>query len=275
MTYNSYDASEESAQTVWLYVFTQGSVVTRYTNQPIDQVVDGQTYTATAISHAKIDMNGELSADKLEVTLPRAEAFALQFVSDVMDQETTLVIRKGHATDPDEEFVEWWDGAVGGGELKDAEVTLACVSIRSLMRQTGLRRRYQKPCPYVHYGRGCWLDRADFAVAGLLTEMVGVELVVPEAAGYPYNYFRGGQIAEPGGVLRWIIAHSGDLLILLRPFGPAVAAALAGAGTLAVTLYPGCDRTEGTCDTVFDNLDNCGCLTRMPARNPYNGSAVF
>lgn len=273
MTYAASDTSAHGANPVWLYAFTQGAVVTRYTNQPEDVVYGGNTYAALAISHGEIDLNGDLSKDELSVTLPPS-AWSLPYVSDVMDQETTLLIHKGHATDPDGEFVEWWDGAVGGGELKGASVVLACVSIRSLMRQPGLRRRIQKPCPHVHYGRGCWLDRADFAQAASLTAMSGVVLTVPAAAGFADNHFRGGQVAEPGGVLRWIIGHVGTQLTLLRPFGPAVFAALAGAGSLAVTLYPGCDRTEATCNTVFDNLDNCGCLSHIPARHPYNGSSV-
>jgi len=275
VTYSALDTSAASAQPIWLYAFTEGAVVTRYTNQPENVVHGGNTYTAMAISHSAVELNGELSKDTISVTLPASVPLALQYVSDVMDQETTLIIHKGHGTDSDHQYVEWWDGSVGGGELKGAEVVLSCVSIRSLMRQPGLRRKYQKPCPHVHYGRGCWLDRDDFAVAGTLTAMSGVVLTVPAAAGYPAAHFRGGQVAEPGGIMRWIIAHSGSQITLLRPFGPDVFTALSDAGTLAVTLYPGCDRTEETCETTFDNLDNCGCLARMPIRNPYNGSSVI
>ena len=275
MTYAAYDASAESGQPVWLYAFVQAGVATRYANQPADVAYAGQTYTASSIAHGKVEMNGDLSKEKVSVTLPRTTAFAQQFISDVVDAVTTLTIYRGHATDPDGEFVAVWKGSVGGAVLKGAEIQLECTSVYSLMRQPGLRARYTKTCRHSLYQRGCGLDRADFMEAGTLTAMSGVQLTVPAAAGFADGWFTGGQVAEPGGVLRYVIAHAGSTLVLLRPFGPDVFAALAGAGTLAVSLYPGCDRTPETCVARFDNLLNFGGFPWIPTKNPMGGSSIL
>jgi uncharacterized phage protein (TIGR02218 family) len=275
MTFAAAETSTHDGSLVWLYAFQQDATPTRYANQPVDVIHAGHTYAAAPISHAEIEMNGELSRDKLSVILPRTDAFAQQFISDVVDRVTTLTIYRGHATDPDGEFVAVWKGSVGGAVLQGAEIQLECVSVYSLMRQPGLRARFIKHCRHSLYGRGCGLNRASFAQAGTLTAMSGVQLTVPAAAGFAEGWFTGGQVAEPGGILRYVISHAGSALVLLRPFGPDVFAALAGAGSLAVTLYPGCDRLPETCSAKFSNLDNHGGFPWIPAKNPMGGSSIL
>ncbi|MEM7517429.1 MAG: phage BR0599 family protein, partial [Planctomycetota bacterium] len=42
----------------------------------------------------------------------------------------------------------------------------------------------------------------------------------------------------------------------------------------AVTLYPGCDRTNNVCSGKFSNSDNFGGLRFMPVKNPFSGSSI-
>lgn len=274
MTYEAVDTSEEDGQPVWLYHFVQGALELRYCNQPVDVVQAGETWTGIAVDHSENTQSGDVSKEQVTIGLPVTEAFALAYVSDAQDAVTSVTIWRGHATDPDEEFRVAWQGEVTSGELDSGRVKLQCVSVWAGMRRSGLRLKMEKTCVNTLYGRGCWLNKADFAHAATLTAMSGIVLTVPDAAGFADGFFRAGRVAALG-IERFVIAHVGNQLTLMRPFGAAVFELLAAAGSLAVTVYPGCDRTRETCKNVFGNLDNQLAFEWIPARNPMGGTSVL
>ena len=76
-----------------------------------------------------------------------------------------------------------------------------------------------------------------------------------------------GGILSYDGVRRMIVRHQGSELTLATPF-PALAAAVEGSASAAVTIAPGCDKSLQTCLNRFDNIPRFGGFPQM-TDNPF------
>jgi uncharacterized phage protein (TIGR02218 family) len=151
------------------------------------------------------------------------------------------------------------------------------------MRRSGARARFQRNCRHALYGKGCGVNKEDYALAGRVDSVSGLTLVVPEAAGEASGWFTGGVVEFPDGSFRMITAHSGSSVTLSRASRFVVDSIPASGygqnygeyyGGVSVTLYPGCDRTMATCKNKFNNLDNNGGFRWIPSKNPMGGSSI-
>jgi uncharacterized phage protein (TIGR02218 family) len=91
-------------------------------------------------------------------------------------------------------------------------------------------------------------------------------LQVVGAGGYPNGYFVGGYL-KCGVHQRLVIEHTGALIVLIDVVQDLVAGS-------AVDVWPGCDRTFGTCNSRFGNALNFGGLPYLPVKNPFTGDAI-
>jgi len=133
-------------------------------------------------------------------------------------------------------------------------------------RRNGLPKRVTRQCGHALYHRGCWVDKASYAVVAEATAVDGVAITIPDAALQADGWYLGGML-EFGNSSRWIVGHAGNQITLLRPIDGLEA-------TDNVTIYPGCDRTRDTCNDKFDNLLNRMGFDWLPDRSPYDGSSV-
>lgn len=275
MTYSVYDQSARLGSPVELFEFTDGSQTWRYTAYDQDYTWNGQTWTAIAIGRGSIQQSGKLDQAGIEIRLPRTNAFAQSLMTGLSESVTSITVRRGHADDPDQEFIVSWKGRVVGVVAEGAEIIISCESILTSMRRQGLRRRWQKQCPHALYGRGCNLTQANYAQGPFpVASISGAEATVTGASLQPDGWYTGG-ILEAGGTVRFIMAHVGDVLTLSRPSSAlANLVAQAGAGSVSATLYPGCDRTLATCDAKFNNKLNFGGWPYIPTKNPMGGSSI-
>jgi uncharacterized phage protein (TIGR02218 family) len=158
---------------------------------------------------------------------------------------------------------------------------LTCESVFSTLRRAGVRAKYQRLCRHALYGRGCGLDIAISWLTGTVTAVSGNAVTIPEAAGQPDGWFRGG-VLRFGTQLGFITGHAGALLTLSRPM-PELAAAIAAPDIdpdtgdplpVFVDLAPGCDLRAATCAAKFGNLPNFGGFPDIPGRNPFGGGSI-
>ena len=114
-----------------------------------------------------------------------------------------------------------------------------------------------------------------------MTAASGPAVTIPEAAGHPDGWFRGG-VLRFGTQLGFIIGQVGAVITLSRPI-PELAAALAepqidtDTGNplpVLVDIAPGCDLRASTCAAKFGNLANFGGFPEIPGRNPFGGSSI-
>lgn len=280
MSYASLETSIQSGAAVELYEFVIGAQTWRYTPRVTDFSYGGHTWSAAPIDRDQIEQTDEINRNGIRIRFPVSHAFIAQFLGGAMDQVCTLTIRRGF--EDDAEFVVYWKGRVSGSSVDGPVAELNCESIFTSMRRMGLRARYQIPCRHVLYGRGCNVDQEDFAWPSAAS-VVGTLVAASAAAGKPDGWFTGGMIVAPDGAARFIIAHTGASLTLLRTFDSLQTLTdNAGYGKnygnyyggVPVTLYPGCDHAKETCNSKFANLPNFGGFPYIPSRNPLDGRSI-
>jgi uncharacterized phage protein (TIGR02218 family) len=253
-----------------VYTWTSGGVAVTY---------NSETYTPEPIGRSGLEQGEEINRANVQIRVPRTNVLAQIFLTSVPEYQATVTIfRQVGAT-----TTVHWKGRVVGSTADQSEVTLECESVFTSLRRTGVRARYQTTCRHVLYGRGCTLDKADFAVPAILKAVNGLVLTVETTDSYPDGYFHSGMVEDQDGVLRYIVGHQGDQITLWREVvGIGSDIGLVGWGKLwgqfwggiPITLYPGCPHDRVTCKDRFNNLDNFGGWPWIPQRNPMDGSSI-
>lgn len=284
MTFDSREISLEDSQPVLLIKFFRTGKEWFYTNADQDITFDSQVYTAIPISMTSVVQSGDAKAENLDFTLP-ASATLCQYLDVLFPTETIGArVRKVHM-DEDAGTGEYTAPVdvldapvVWVGELiniKRPSVTqrvLTCNTLSLSMTRGGLRLSWSRQCPHFLYMRGCFVDKADFAVPLTAVSVIdGVTLAADEFSTDP-NYFDGGFIeweSEAGVVERTgIESQVGGQAVI---FGTTIGMST---GTNFIA-YPGCNRTAETCHEKFDNLLNFGGINHMQGRSPFDGMPVF
>lgn len=272
MTYLSQESSKTSGKPVFLYEFVQGSL-SWFFNSSADTIIwNTKTWLPNSISHSDVTQSNELSKDNLSLKFSRLDTFANQFMGYAPDQVTSIIIRRGHINDG--EFVVYWRGRVVGSKASNNTIDIECESIFTSLRRPGLRARYQRTCRHALYSSGCNLSKDSFVSTGLVSALSGATITVPAIAGADAGWWLGG-IVGYGVNLRLISGHSGGVITMSRPIDAlSDAFALYGSNSQTVSIYPGCDRTRGTCGSKFANSLNFGGFPWIPTKNPLGGSSI-
>lgn len=270
MTYDTIERSVEGGAPVELYEFTRGTVVSRFTSADADHTLGANSYTAAPLKRSQIESSVERARNAITVTcarnFPIADLFRVSPPTDII----TLTIRRVHRGDTDAAVV--WVGRVLNCSWDGAQATLSCEPVLSSMRRIGLRRKYQRQCPHVLYQQGpglCNVTRAAHSTTTTVTGISGTQLTVNALASKPYG---GGFVewTQPSGSVerRFITSFTGLQLKLSQAFqGIAIGN--------TVTVSPGCDHTQATCNSVYSNGANYGGFPFIPNKNPFDGTPVY
>lgn len=285
MTFDSRETSLEGSQPVLLIHFFRTGKDWYYTNSDQDITFDSQVYTAIPISMTSVVQSGDAKAENLDFTLP-ASATICVYLDTFFPTETIGVrVRKVHMdetvatgeytspVDPLDAPVIWVGEHINTKRPSVSQRVLTCNTLSLSMNRGGLRLSWSRQCPHFLYMRGCFVNKADFAVT--LTSFVVVDGVTVNAVEFgtmDANYFDGGFIeweSETGVVERTgIETQVGGTATI---FGTTVGMAT-GASFIA---YPGCNRTAETCNEKFDNLLNYGGINHMQGTSPFDGKPIF
>lgn len=269
---------------VELYRFVEQGATPRIltlTNADREITYNGETYVPATLSRTRGQAKNELSKANLEVKFDLLNADARRWMASYLEAIVVLTIFERDEAG-DTSIV--WKGRLASVKPTASEISLIFESVFTSLRRPGVRARYQRTCRHSLYGRGCFLNKAAFAVNGAPTAVNGLVVTVPEAASYPDGWFTTGMIEAANGELRFVTNHSGSQLTLMQPFlylAKAVAEDGYGLsygmhyGGVSVIMYPGCDRRRGTCNTKFNNLGNYGGFDWIPLRNPFDGSSIL
>lgn len=246
-----------------LYLFTEDSVQWAYTNVDTEVTYNSVTYTPLAIGRSNVGQKNELSKANLDVKVPLSSDIGARWIQGELERTVSLTVYQ--QTDAGTSVI--WKGRLAHPKASSDHITLRFESIFTSLERAGLRRHYQRHCPYMLYGRGCRLDRANYASFGILTNIVDDVATVNIASLQADGYYKGGILETLDGNTRFILEHSGNDLTLIRVMKE-LNQAYADSGNQAVIIYPGCDRTIDTCNTRFSNIANYGGFPHIPAKNP-------
>lgn len=255
-----------------LYRFVEGVNVWTVTSADSEETHNTELYTPATVGRNNIESKNELSKANIQVSFDIDSPIARRWLNEVVDDVVTLSIFS-----KEDGLVEIiWKGRLMSVHPGTTDIKLLFESVFTSLRLTGIRKRYQRSCPYILYGRGCSLDKANFEEAGTVTAISsnGVTLTVPEAAGFASGFFIAGMIKVADGTFRFITNHSGSTITLIRPVNSLVAD-FAEFGNTAISLYPGCDRSKEVCNNKFNNLNNYGGFAFIPTKNPFAGGSLL
>ena len=278
MTYEAREISNQDGAPVSFYEFQWGNTFWRYTSADRDLELGGEDFTAVAISDNGMVQGGSSNND-LTVELPASLPLVALFDSTPPTDEIKLTVRRRHYGDA-QAFV-YWVGYVGNVKRKEDDVgaTVLGNTLLSTFKRAGARLAWTRGCPHVLYDGECRVDPADFGMAAEITELTGNTVTIdafswPGVVGDPLMWFVGGFIeweANADGTLdrRAIKASLSTTEFVLLGTTHRLEVGM------AVTLYPGCDLTTGTCKTKFDNLANYGGCEQMSGKNPFSEEPIL
>lgn len=155
-------------------------------------------------------------------------------------------------------------GRIAGIDFGRSVVQISMNDPRELLATDQPRNLYSAGCRYALFGPGCTLLKANFAAGGTVIDDDTSQTFMVTVASKPDGYYDLGEIAfltgENAGlrmmVRRWLTSGLISLLAPL-PFDVEIGDTF--------NLYPGCDKTESTCVTKFNNRQNFGGFKYIPA----------
>lgn len=271
MTYEALEESHQSGEPVELYTFTRGSeIIARYTSGDVAVTVDSNTYSPWpgGMKRSEISLSGEDGRAALKITVARDHPIAQLIHLRPRTGVIGCTVHRYHRSD-DTALIPIYAGRVlSARRARTGERTLI-VEPRSISQnRIGLHRVCQPGCNHELYGPLCRLSMDDWDHATTIVSISGTALEVADvASGMPYT---GGIVAytDADGITDYAYIEEADgttLTLDLAIYG--------AAATEAVTLYPGCDWTMSTCDTVFSNSENYGGRLHVPSLNPVTQDA--
>lgn len=149
--------------------------------------------------------------------------------------------------------VLWFKGAVANVEVARASATITIESALAQLNVAMPRNVYQTGCLHALFDAGCTLSKASYkstgSVSGTPTSLRAFSYAgLAQASGY----FSLGTIkftsGKNNGETRSVKFYGSGTIILANPL-PVIPAA-----SDTFDIYPGCDKTQGTCTTKFSNI---------------------
>lgn len=277
MAFNDIEISNEDGEAVALYEFRYGATVYRYTTNDEDLIVglddlgNPAVWKATAITDEGVTQGGSDNND-LQITMPRVEGPAALFRAGQPSGQLWLTVRRYHPDDADDETPVQWVGTVVNSVAEDsATARLVGRSIAGTYDRQGLRLGWDRSCPHVLYGIGCYLNKAAFAYMRQLATVTANGFTCVAHSEPAEGTFAGGLMewVRPDGSTEYRaieFQNGNDFRVMGYLSGLTV-------GT-TVLLYPGCNRSTTACK-AFGNLKNFGGFPHLPGTSPFDGSPVF
>lgn len=260
-----------------LYRFVEGSIVNTQTRGNDTVVYNSETYDPWPIKRGAVEVKNELTKASLEISLSLDNPVAQRHLSTTVDSVVTLTVFQ--QTDATTNVI--WKGRMVKVKPEAKTVKIVFESIFTSLRRFGLRARYQKSCRHTIYqgvpGVGCGVDKSLFAYEDDVVSIDGTSLVMSDLSLYPSGRFSGGMIETlDDNVFRFVVAHSGNVLTLSRPYDHlAELVAAAAPALVAIRVYPACRNNMDDCINVFDNILNYGGFPWIPSRNPMGGQSII
>lgn len=274
-SFESIETSKYNRKPIELFEFVFGLAPEdrfTYTDSDKDEFFGGSLYKKIPIKRAAIATNGTLDKSNLDVTVSQASEIADVFRISPPSYVISLTIRQGHVDNPDNEFPVVWTGRALSCSRKDAQVVISCEPIGTGLDRPGLRRNYQRGCPFFLYGEQCRAAKTAFNYSVAAVHVFNLITV----AGFnrdPREFV--------DGIIEWTSAEGRKEIFPIANIDASGNVQLNGSPRVlnvgdTVTMYRGCDRTMGTfgCQ-MHNNINNFGGQPWIPFKNPVNSISFF
>lgn len=271
MSFNQVEISDDEGRPIFLYSFTLGAAVWRYTSSDADVNYGGYRWEAVSISDSGVKQTGDANTDTLEITAPSTIAPAQLFIGT--PPSVAIIVRIFYYHEADNEAVLGYMGELMQVNLPEpGKAVLTCDAINASMQRDGLRLSWQRNCPYALYDpHTCRADKEEHVI-NMTVYDVQANIVVLDGASLTDGVL-------DGGFLEWEHPSRGtEFRAVERQLANTVEMFGLGDGLyygLKVRAYPGCKRTTADCASKFNNLVNYGGIPDLPGKSPFDGDPVF
>jgi uncharacterized phage protein (TIGR02218 family) len=270
MTFENYEESRYLGDPITTYLFRYGvspNAFFAYTDHDEIINIDGVDYQPIPIQRDAVNTSGTLDKSNLTIRTPFDTGLADLFLVYPPSSVVTLVIKQGHISDPDQEFLAIWTGRVLSSSKDENEASFVCEPVSTSLKRPGLRRNYQYGCPHALYGPKCKADKAAATYFATVQEAIGSTVTLnPGWTTLDQNKF-------VNGLAQWVSAN-GE--IVLRPIlqivntdsfllGGPVSELAPGDG---INMSLGCGRNMEDCQVLHNNILNFGGQPWIPTNNP-------
>ena len=232
------------------------AVNANYTSNASNLIVDGVTYLAKMIQRKEISQDFDKNELMITMDANTWPASEFKLVNPIGVIEITIrnidnvIIFVGRVTSCAFDMTK-----------RTAELTAKSVQV--VFKSEIPTRTYSGSCSYELYGDKCAVNAVTYQLQVPTAEVAvdGFTLTHSDFGLKPDGYYAAGWVEteyERGMVLK----HEGTVLTLLFPINIALTV------LETISVYPGCDKTLNTCDTVFDNVPHFGGFPFVPPVNP-------
>jgi uncharacterized phage protein (TIGR02218 family) len=259
----TYDAKEKSrfgGKPVELYRVVMGLNVWTYTSGDKTVVYADETYAKETITRSQLDQSQENERGSLEITVPRTNPIAQQFVAYIPALLMHLTIYRYHRGDP--EYVVIFVGQVVSAKFEGPQAELVALPLSECYRKSVPVNLFQGQCNWPLFGSACGKVKTSYEVVGTLSYVTGLTIQSSAFGDFADGYFTNGWVETYDGDKRWVTRHVGATITLLSQFTSIAAGDV-------VRAYPGCDRTIAACKDKYANLNSFCGFPFTPTRNPF------
>jgi len=119
MTFTAQETSVEAGSPVELYTFEFGLDIKRRTNNSIDVVHNGLTYTSTVMTRTALIEEKNKKGEKLEINLPATDPLVRTFLGKPPGVTAEVTLQQTHRTDGAEELITQFNGEIQTVDFTD------------------------------------------------------------------------------------------------------------------------------------------------------------
>lgn len=270
MPFTPEETSLYDGAPVELYYFRSDDAVEQWARTSGDEVVvDGVLrYDPIPISRSGLQSSTAEAQGQMRVTIPADDPLAKKFIAYLPERRILLTVLRYHRGDALAERVAVFVGTVNSIEFENGEAILSCQPITKGMTRSVPWQSYKALCNWPLYGPGCGVLRTGFqTVLPAGPQFVSADIVRDSAFAAQANgwYTNGYAEVVETRETRFIVSHTTNEIRLIYPFTTYQPG-------MEVRFYAGCDRTEATCRTKFNNIPNYLGFNRVPSENPFDTS---
>jgi uncharacterized phage protein (TIGR02218 family) len=259
-----------------LYTFTllDGTIV-RLTSWEANIVSGGQTFLAPGpfVERTKVRTVLGLEVDKIEVKISAGIAHTINGVPWLIALQqgkfdgATVSVDRLIMPAPGDASLGTFNLFTGTVAEVEVGVVDARITVRSLLELLNVqmpRHLVQSPCHHMLFDAGCGLVKNNFVTIATAQAASTVIKIVIAPLSQPSGFFDMGTVTgvsgANAGVSRTVRSYTNPNIVQLNSSFPNVIAA----GD-QFNLYPGCDKTQATCQSKFNNVANFGGMPYVPA----------
>jgi hypothetical protein len=242
-----------------LYEFTVDGTIYRFCPKISNVNFGGNIFVSTILSRGAIQLTDNFLKNTLQIKFSRTHSFARLLLVATPETPVRLVIYRNESV--------YWQGQVIGANGQGLFIELDCVTTFSKTLRPAITPRIQISCRHQLYSEGCGLNKTTFGFTTSIATIISTtSFTVASVSGVPNSYYLNGEILW-NNQRRNITKQIGTTFSITYPF--------TGTLTGAVTIYPGCDKSEGTCRSKFSNVLNFGGFARLPVRSQHDQKGLL